>query len=190
MRNLLILTLFGAMLYACGNSEEKTEKDAKPTKEYLKAQIKEINDSLQVLYAKVMNETNFEFPELAINEAIFRQLEFYKYYPEDDFSAECLDKTQQLFMQDKAYEMALQYTDTLLVKYPKYNKRANLLLNAGSTGEIMQDTTVIRKYYSQLLKEFPNLDKETKEMVQFRLANLDLTFDQLIDLQIKKTAKK
>jgi hypothetical protein len=78
----------------------------------------------------------------------------------------------------------------LLLKYPNYKGRPNLLLNAGSTGEILQDTSIIRKYYTQLLTENPKLNPETKEMVTFRLQHLDLTFDQLIDLQIKKISNK
>ena len=41
-----------------------------------------------------------------------------------------------------------------------------------------------------LLKENPNLEKETKEMVEFRLEHIDLTFEQLIELQMQKISKK
>jgi hypothetical protein len=36
-----------------------------------------------------------------------------------------------------------------------------------------------------LLKENPNLPKEERETVQFRLDNIDKTFDELIELQTK-----
>ena len=54
----------------------------------------------------------------------------------------------------------------------------------------MQDTNVIRKYYMQLLREFPKLPEETKEMVEFRLAHLDMTFDQLVEMQIDEARKQ
>ncbi len=189
MRNYFLVLVVGLFLASCGN-QPKEKKSNIPTKDFLKSEIVEINDSLKVLYRNLMESPGYKFPTLAVNEAIFRHLQYYKYYPKDDYAATCLDKVQQLYLQEKAYELSLNYTDTLLVKYPKYKERATLLLNAGSTGEILQDTAIIRKYYTQLLDEYPNLESETKEMVSFRLKHLNLTFDQLIDLQIKKTAQK
>lgn len=189
MRNILLILIVGLVLASCGNKPKEKKSDI-PTKDFLKSEIVEINDSLKVLYKDLMENPGYKFPTLAVNEAVFRHLQYYRYYPKDDYAAICLDKVQQLYLQEKAYELSLNYTDTLLTKYPNYKNRATLLLNAGSTGEILQDTSIIRKYYSQLLSEFPNLEKETKEMVSFRLKHLNLTFDQLIDLQIKKTAQK
>lgn len=187
MKKISYLLVLSALLFSCS---AKTTKDEIPTQEFLKSEIKEINDSLQGLYKNLMEQPGYKFPTLAINEAIHRNLQYYKYYPKDAYAAECLDKVQQLYMQEKAYDLSLNYTDTILLKYPKYAKRASLLLNAGSTGEIMQDTTVIRKYYEQLLREYPKLEPGTKKMVEFRLKNLNLTFDQLVDLQIQEVSQR
>lgn len=176
------------VLFSCSEEPKKEKKG--PTRKELKSAIKEMDDSLKVLYRKVMEEKGFQFPNLAATEAINRHLAYYRAYPEDEYAAECLDKVQQLFMQKKAYESSLKYIDTLLLNYPTYKNKAQVLLSAGSTGEIVQDTTIIRKYYTKLLVEYPKIDAETKEMVSFRLKNLHLTFDQLIDLQIKEASKK
>jgi tetratricopeptide (TPR) repeat protein len=190
MKRQLIFSSLVLLFISIACSEEVKKEKKGPTKEELKSAIKEMDDSLKVLYQKVMEEKGFQFPNLAATEAINRHLAYYRAFPEDSYSAECLDKVQQLFMQKKAYESSLKYIDTLLVKYPTYKNKAQVLLNAGSTGEIVQDTTIIRKYYTKLLNECPKLDAETKEMVTFRLEHLHLTFDQLIDLQIKEASRK
>lgn len=186
MKKLIAFVIAGLALIAC--SSEETQK-TETSKESLKRQIKEMDDSLKGLYKQMMSNPDFQFPTLAINEAIYRNLAYYKRFPKDAYSAACLDKVQQLYMQQKRYYMSLNYTDSLLLKYPNYPKKPELLLNAGSTGEMMQDTAIIRKYYSKLLNDCPNITAETKEMVEFRLKNLKLSFDELIELQIKNTSK-
>lgn len=176
-------------LASCGDSK----KDSKeiPTQEFLKERIQEMDDSLQQAYEKIMNEGSTKIPSLLIYEAINRQLDFYHNYPTDPFSANCLDKVHQLYMQEKVYDKSVEYADTLLLKFPNYKYKKEVLLSIGSTYDTMLgDTSMVRKYYTKLLKEVPNLDKETKSMVQFRLKNLSLSFDELIDLQLKNIAAK
>jgi TolA-binding protein len=185
-----LFCLLGVIFIQCKSSVEKEKGNEKPSKESLKASIKVMDDSLATMYKAIMNNNSQQIPSLAITETINRYLAFYRAYPDDKYSPECLDKVQQLYLQKKVYEKSLEFTDTLLIKYPKYKNRANLLLNAGSTCELTNDKTKIKKYYSQLLKEFPNLDKETKEMIEFRLKHIHLSFDELIDLQTKNASKK
>lgn len=176
-------------LASCGDSK----KDSKeiPTQEFLKERIQEMDDSLQQAYEKIMNEGSTKIPSLLIYEAINRQLDFYHNYPTDPFSANCLDKIHQLYMQEKVYDKSVEYADTLLLKFPNYKYKKEVLLSIGSTYDTMLgDTSMVRKYYTKLLKEVPNLDKETKSMVEFRLKNLSLSFDELIDLQLKNIAAK
>lgn len=188
MKQILLLALTAALFAACSGNE--TPEKQIPTEKELRTKITKINDSLQLLYKNTMEQSNFRFPKEILDTAIDLHLQFYHLYPENVYSAECLDKVQQLYVQKKEYVLALKYTDTLLVKYPNYPNRATLLLNAGSTGEITGDKSVIKKYYTQLLEEFPNINAETKEMVEFRLAHLDLTFDELVELQIKEAREE
>ena len=44
---------------------------------------------------------------------------------------------------------------------------------------------LVIKYYTMLLKENPDLPQEERENVQFRLDNIDKTFDELIELLTK-----
>ncbi|MCE3295545.1 MAG: hypothetical protein K0R65_1259 [Crocinitomicaceae bacterium] len=186
MKKLFLFAFAAAVIAACSGEAEKQA----PSQKELKTKITKINDSLQVLYKNTMEQSDFRFPKEILDTAIALHLEYYRYYPKNAYAAECLDKVQQLYIQKKEYVLALKYTDTLLVKYPNYPNRATLLLNAGSTGEITQNKEVIRKYYTQLLEEFPNINAETKEMVEFRLAHLNLSFDELVELRIKEASEE
>ena len=174
----------------CG-SEEKTKTAEKPTQAELKEQITSMDDSLKLMYQQVMDNKLEKVPSVFIYEAVDRHLEFYRNYPNDAFSATCLDKVHQLYLQEKVYGLSVQYGDSLLQKYPKYPKKAEVLLSLGSTVDVMlKDTTKVRKYYTQLLTETPKLNSDTKEMVQFRLKHLDKTFDQMIEMQMKALSSK
>ena len=43
----------------------------------------------------------------------------------------------------------------------------------------------MKLYNNMLLKENPKMDKEKREEIEFRMKHIDLTIDQLIDLQIE-----
>lgn len=173
-----------ALIQCQSNKKEKLSQD------FLKERITKMDDSLKGLYQKMMNNPSAKIPSSAIYETVNRYLEYYRNYPKDSYSATCLDKVQQLYLQEKEYKKSLNYTDTLLWKYPKYKKRASLLLNAGATCDVINDRVNVKKYYSMLLKENPHLNKETKEMVEFRLEHINLSFDELVKLQIKQNVEK
>lgn len=189
MNKITLFIVLSILIFACKSNENKDNTKEKATAKELKSEINKMNDSLKVIYADIMKDPSKEIPSLTIIATINSYLEFYRNYPQDPFAPECLDKVQQLYLQDKTYEMSLAYTDTLLKKYPHYKEKATLLLNAGSSCEMTNERSRMKKYYTQLLKEFPKLDKETKEMVEFRLKHIDLSFDQLIELQMKNVGK-
>jgi tetratricopeptide (TPR) repeat protein len=189
MNKFIFFTLLTLVLIACNSKEEKQVAE-KPTKEVLKSKIDEMDDSLQVLYQEIMKDPTKKIPSLAIYNTINKYKDFYENYPKDPFAPVCLDKIQQLYLQEKVYVKSLEFTDILLKEYPAYKDKALVLLNAGSTCEILNDRKKMKKYYTQLLEEYPKIDKDTKEMVEFRLKHIDLTFDQLIELQSKELSKK
>ena len=146
--------------------------------------IQAMDDSLRMLYGMVRENKLVEIPTLNFIEAINRQLAFYHNYPEDQYSAECLDRALQLYTQMKAYPRALAYSDTLLDQYPNYNRRTEVMLNAGSIADaILNNRTKAKAYYEKLLKEVPELNGETKELVEFRLEHIDLSFEKMIELR-------
>ena len=48
-----------------------------------------------------------------------------------------------------------------------------------------RDISKVKQYNNMLLKENPKMDKEKREEIEFRMKHIDLTIDQLIDLQIE-----
>jgi len=190
MKKIIAFTLLAFVLIQCKNASENENTNLRPSQDELKKSIKVMDDSLSVLYQNLMKDPQKQIPSLAIYETINRYLAFYKEYPTDKYSATCLDKVQQLYLQEKIYESSLAYTDTLLIKFPNYKDKANLLLNAGSTAELLEDKDLLKKYYSRLLKECKDLNSETREMVEFRLKHIDKTFDELIEMQMKSISKK
>lgn len=190
MRKILVIIVLGAFVYSCSNNQKKKEeKVVTPTT--LKSDIKALDDSLLVQYELVKkNKVKDIHPNYYIN-ATQKYLAFYRKFPKDPYAPECLDKVQQLYTQQKLYDLTLKFSDTLLMKYPDYKGNPTVLLNAGSIADgIIHDKSKIQKYYGKLLKDYPNIDKETKEMVEFRLKHIDLSFDELIELQAQKITQK
>ncbi len=174
---MFLLVFTGAAMQSCGGS--KDDKTSTPlTKEELKSTISEMEDSL-----KSMQKNGKKIESIHRIELVNRLLAFYKQYPKDDFSAQCLDKTQMIYSTLDAPEYAVAYCDTLLNNYPKYKNRALVLESQGSNYDVFvtpRDSAKVRKYYTLLLEEFPNMDAEKKEGIRKRLMHNDLTFDEYL----------
>jgi hypothetical protein len=176
-----VALIFG--LNSCTGSDSGTDR---PEKEELKARIKEMEDSLKLLQANI-NDIK-QIPNLTQFELINRLLDYYHYYPQDSYAAECLDKVHMKYSGMNIHQRAVQYADTLLEKFPKYVNRALVLESLGSTYDVFiqpRDTIKIRKYYTMLLEENPNMDRDKASGLRDRLAHLDMNFDQFIDYKTK-----
>lgn len=187
VKSLLYVGLLALAIYSCGNDE--SEAGAKPTKEELLSNIKVMEDSLKGLQAN-LNKTK-QIPNLTHFELINRLLDYYHNYPEDPYSAECLDKVHMKYSGLGIHLRAAQYADTLLIKYPKYVNRAMVLESQASTYDVFiepRDKSKVKYYYGLLLKENPNLDKEKREGIEDRLRHIDLTFDQYIEYKMSAIA--
>jgi tetratricopeptide (TPR) repeat protein len=178
-------------IFSCGQNSKTKEEEKIPTPEEIKKEISEMDDSLSYYYQQMKENKIQDIHPNVFLTTIEKNLSLYRLYPKSAEAPKCLDKVQQLYTQQKQYYLALNFSDTLLSKYPKYKGNALVLLNAGSIADgILNDKKLVEKYYRQLIKDYPSLDKETKEMVEFRLKHIDLTFDQMIDLQMKNISKK
>ena len=81
-----------------------------------------------------------------------------------------------------AHEKSVAYGDTLLNLFPNYKNKDFLLESMGSACDIYiepRDTSKIRFYYEQLLKE-KNVPEAKKKDIRARLNRIDLTFDEYI----------
>lgn len=171
-------------LYSC-SSDPETD-NSKPSKEELKIRIKEMEDSLKGLQMHIQDIK--QIPNLTHFELINRLLDFYHYYPQDPYSAQCLDKVHMKYSGMNIHQRAVQYADTLLDKFPKYENRALVLESQGSAYDIFiqpRDTAKVRKYYTMLLKENPKMDKNKASGIRDRLLHLDMNFDQFIEYKMK-----
>lgn len=166
----------GLILVSCG--ENSTENEISKNK--LKQRIKQMEDSI----AEIQSDpaTAAKIPNLTQLELINRLTDFYRAFPKDDFSSDCLFKIHMKFGELNAHEKSVAYGDTLLKLFPNYKNKDFLLESMGSACDIYiepRDTSRIRFYYEQLLKE-RNVSNQKKKDIRARLNRLDLTFDEYI----------
>lgn len=175
---------FLLVLYSCGSSNQN-KKGEKPSRDELKARINVMEDSIKRLQSNL--NTIKQIPNLTHYELINRLLDYYHFYPEDDYAAECLDKVHMKYTGLNIPSKAAEYADTLLQKYPRYPNRALVLESQGSTFDAFlqpRDTSKVRYYYELLLKENPSMDKQKRKEIKERLKHLSLTFDQYIEYKM------
>ncbi len=176
---LLLLTL---VVMACSaNSEKGILKSIDDTENELRDLSKSQN----------MNVEEYKKTEESY---IQKLISFYRTYPESEKAPECLDKVHMVYSGTGNFELASKWADTLLNKYPNYANRAIVLESQASTYDAMitpRDSVKVRKYYTMLLKEFPNLDKDKRDGIVKRLEYNKLTFDEYIIVQMRdeSTAK-
>jgi tetratricopeptide (TPR) repeat protein len=169
----------------------KTENaDGTPTIEKLHSDIQLVDDSLKLYYQQVMNNQIESVPNEAIQKTIDAHLTFYHFYPKNEFSAECLDKVHQLYIQQKLYVKSVEIADTLLAEFPKYKGKKDVLYSIATTYDFMlNDTLNAKKYYEKMLA-IPKLDKETRENIAARINLMGMSLDEMIEFQNKKRVKK
>lgn len=171
--------LFAFILISCSSKSEEGMLES----------IREIEDKLREMTSST--EFNQEEYKKAESTYIVELTNFYNSYPQSEKAPECLDKVHMVYSGTGDFYLATKWADTLLEKYPKYPNRALVLESQGSTFDAIiepRDSAKVRKYYSQLLNEFPNLDKDKREGIESRLKNNSMTFDQYIIVQMKNEA--
>jgi hypothetical protein len=178
----LLVTLFviTALIFtACkGGNDDKTGKPSKPTLSELKASIDKMKDSL-----KMMQKNGTKIESLHRIELINRLVALYRNYPNDKLAPDCLFETHMIYSAMDAPAYSSAYADTLLKQYPKFKERALVLESQGSNYDLFitpRDSAKVRYYYSMLLEEYPNLDKEKRDGIIKRLKYNNLTFDEYI----------
>ena len=186
MKKYVIICFLASVWLTVSCSSDNSKVDNKPSKTELKARIKEMEDSLVKLQNNL--STIKKIPNLTHLELINRLLDFYHNYPKDAYAPICLEKVHMKYTGLNIQERAVAYGDTLLKEYPNYENKALILESMGSTYDVFilpRDTTKIRKYYGELL-QMKSVPVSKKEEIKFRLDHLDLTFDQLIEMQLQK----
>jgi tetratricopeptide (TPR) repeat protein len=175
----LVIGMLGlmAVLVACSGGEKKEAV----TKESLVKELTVFEDSLKRnLIPAGSRATTMNYAE--------KCLVIYRNFPKSKEAPKYLDKAHVILSSSGLHGLAVLYADTLINNYPNYKNRPMVLQSLASSYDLFiipRKKELVIKYYTMLLKENPNLPKEERETVQFRLDNIDKTFDELIELQTK-----
>lgn len=166
-----------AVLAACSGGE----KNEATSKESLVEEVTLFEDSLKRnLIPAGSRTTTINYAE--------KCLAVYRTYPKSKEAPKYLDKAHVILSSNGLHGLAVLYADTLINKYPDYKNRPMVLQSLASSYDLFiipRKKELVLKYYNMLLKENPNLPKEERETVQFRLDNIDKSFEELIELQTK-----
>lgn len=182
MKAILLLFISGILFVGCNSSAQ----DAVTYRE----SIKSLEDSLSVASLKLQpgEKMDVQMKQRLINKLVY----YYQNFPEDKYAPEYLDKLHMIAVGERDYETAMKYADTLINNYKDYINRSMVLesmANAYDMFILPRDTSKVRYYNDLLLKENPDMDKDKREEIQYRMKHLDLTIDEFIDFQINSQTK-
>ena len=203
MRLIIIFFALIGVLVACNTDkndkpQEKVEKsvEKKPevlSKEALNSQILLLNDSLKNLSISrfMMDEKSDQNQKIVLEtkisvlrqELINQNLAYFHNYSNDSLAPYCLINIYGIYDNIKAYDLSLNYLDTLQHHYPKFELPNVILdLRAVTLDYVIKprDIVKIKKAYEELLKS-PKTNKEDAKRYRSRLSNIDKGFSDLIN---------
>ena len=201
----LIISFFALILLlgACNTdkndqSQRKFEKSVDQkrevlSKEALNSQILLLNDSLKNLSISrfMMDAKSDQTERIAIEtkisvlrqELINQNLEYFRIFSKDSLAPYCLINIYGIYDNIKAYDLSLNYLDTLEYYYPEF-ELPNLILDlrAVTLDYVIKprDISKIKKAYEELLKS-PDTNDEDAKRYKSRLLNIDKGFNDLIN---------
>ena len=189
LNSLVVLAVLLWGVNSCKNSTADTETAAPVSRESLKASIQAMEDSVTTLSTQ---KTTGAMLSLSQQELINRLTAYYRNYPEDPYSADCLFKVQMVYSGLNAHRKSIAYGDTLLKKFPGYkNKYLAIESNIAALDVFIEprDTSEIHRYYNMLLNdsEYPSAKKLE---IRRRLKYLELSIFDYASLPKNKALKK
>lgn len=174
---LCIVLSIALFVESCGGPA-KTDK-----KTELKTSIKEMEDSIIAIQKNPAQAA--KMPSLTNIELINRLLAYYRAYPDDSFSAECLFKVHIKYSDLQAYEQSVAYGDTLIQLFPNYANKDFLLESLASTYDVLiepRNPEKVKYYYELLLKE--KIKPTKRRDIENRLKYIDMDFFEYSRFQI------
>ena len=182
---LFTLIFFSFLILSCNSSKEK-EGEQSDSIASLKDEIKTNEDNISALSVSGATLQQIDSCRSVLVKSL---INFYKLYPADEFAPVCLDRVHFSYSAERKYELAAMFADTLLLKYPDYINRAMLLESQANTFDMLivpRDTSKVRYYSELLIKENPELPKEKVSDIEFRLDNLELTIEEIMEMQLEE----
>ena len=179
--SLFIITLGCSTNESSDDSDISTQKEV-ITKDNLKAQIKEIDDSLENLLAEaIVNNSNID--RLVYHEGVNRNIKYFENYPNDDFTPYAVDKIASMYWALQIEEKASKWIDTLIIKYPEYPGLTSALERQKSLFDDLDhhDTLKIR-YYTNLLLNRSDVTNEKRTDLLNRLKHIEKPLSEYINM--------
>lgn len=116
-------------------------------------------------------------------------LEAYEESPKHPKTPEYLDRIHMWYAVKGETANSLKWAAILLEKYPGYENREMLLESVAEMYDAHvtpRDSVKVREYYMQLLKEYPDMDKDKKEAIEQRLKFNNLSFEEYLMKQVNE----
>lgn len=173
----------GMSAAACSENKKTGENSEKPELEALKERVSAYEDSLSKGTAKMdAGQTQcVYYAEMC--------LDVPKNYPESKEAPAYMDRAHMIFSSCNLHRRAVITAEELIREYPSYKNRQMVLISLATAYDIFilpRNKDKVRYYYEQLLKENPDMPKEEREGYEFRLKYIDLSHEELIELQQAK----
>jgi hypothetical protein len=158
-------------------------KDRVPvTRDDFAQEVTDFEDSLK---ANAVDVNQLTDQDLGIKYAE-KCLDFYHHFPKDKSAPNYLDKAHVIFASIGLHQRSVMLADTLIQNYPLYKNRSMVLESLASAYDVFiipRRKDKVKRYYEMLLKESKTLTNEQRKDIEFRLQNIDLTFEELIQKQ-------
>ena len=171
------------VLNACGGEKKKSLIEEEVTVERLKAEIKEIDDSLSVLIKRRIEEDDFKIDRLVYHEGINRSVKFFETFPEDEFAPYALEKVASLYDALQISQKSAEWRDSIIINYPDFDRRLDILelQKAHYDNFDNHEPEKIEEVINLMLQmDLPN---DKREDLEFRLKHIDLNFMDIVRLR-------
>jgi len=172
----LLFVLF--LMFSCDSQSHSTTNDE--ANEMLE-EIKQKEDEIFNISKDL--RPGMKAPSGMSDELVELLIHFYHSFPEHASAPVCLDKVHMVYSAKRKYQLSANYGDTLLNNYPDYINRPMILESMATTYDIFiqpRDTSKVRYYNELLLKEDKEMSPEKREEILFKLDNLNLSLDEMI----------
>lgn len=174
-----IVLLFGlSLLSGCGDKEKTANESDVKSLDVMKSELKNFEDSLKLNKGIANDSVAVVYAE--------KCLQIAEVYPKSEEAPACIDKAHVILASVGLHRRSVIIADSLVTKYPQYKNKLMVLESLASSYDIFiqpRDKDQVKKYYSMMLSEFPDMPKEQKELIEKRLKYIDLSFDDYIQLQ-------
>jgi hypothetical protein len=167
----------GSIFFFFGCQTKSSHVFTDNSKVVLVEKIQQYETILEDDYKSLMDNKLKDIPSRHLSQLSDAYISFFNAFRNDTITPYYLDKLHHLYLQDKRYTYSVAWVDTLIHNYPSYKGKANVLISAASTTDMfLNDTSKVKKFYLQLLKDYPKLNNELKVFIDNRLKNLSMNY--------------